>query len=1150
MIKMLRWLAVTACLLLAAGLSWAQVPLVPAGAVWKYLDKGINAGTAWRAAGFDDSAWASGPAKLGYGEGDEGTVVSFGPNAGAKYITTYFRRAFQAGNPAGFTGLNLRVRRDDGIVVYLNGTEVYRDNMPAGAVSYTTLAPVAAPDDGAVWQSATLAVSPLVAGTNLLAVEVHQSAASSSDLSFDLELSALTSTPAVVVTRGPYLQIGTPSSMTVRWRTSSATDSVVRYGASATALTASASDAALTTEHSVTLTGLNADTRYFYSVGSGSGTLAGGDANHYFVTAPSANSQRASRIWVLGDAGTGTAEQRQVRDAYASFAGTSTTHLWLQLGDNAYESGSDAEYQANFFDVYPDMLKRSVTWPTLGNHDTAQSTAPPSSLPYFQMFSLPTAGQAGGIASGTRNYYSFDYGNIHFVCLDSMASARSPGSAMLTWLQYDLAANTKDWLIAYWHHPPYTKGSHDSDNDIESIEMRQNVLPILESYGVDLVMAGHSHVYERSYLIDGHYGPSSTFTSTMKKNGGSGRPAETGAYTKPPGAASHKGAVYAVAGASGHTQQGGSLDHPAMFVSMLRLGSLVLDVNGPRMDVLYLTEAGTAADSFSLVKVAGGGNQPPSVSLTAPSTGSAFTAPATINLAAAASDSDGSVQRVEFWQGATLLGTATAPPYAYSWQGVAAGSYVLTARAYDNLGAVATSSPVTVTVAAGGGTSEETLIGKGSVWKYLDNGSNQGTAWRLVGFNDSAWASGAAQLGYGDGDEATVVSYGPSGSNKYITTYFRRLLSIGDPSQYSSLVLNLLRDDGAVVYLNGTEIARSNMPAGTVSSGTLASGAVAGADESTFYPYVISPQLLVGGTNVIAVEVHQAAADSSDISFDLELIGRRAGGGNEPPSVSLTAPSTGSAFTAPATINLAAAASDSDGSVQRVEFWQGATLLGTATAPPYAYTWQGVAAGSYVLTARAYDNLGAVATSSPVTVTVAAGGGTSEETLIGKGSVWKYLDNGSNQGTAWRLVGFNDSAWASGAAQLGYGDGDEATVVSYGPSGSNKYITTYFRRLLSIGDPSQYSSLVLNLLRDDGAVVYLNGTEIARSNMPAGTVSSGTLASGAVAGADESTFYPYVISPQLLVGGTNVIAVEVHQAAADSSDISFDLELIGRRAPR
>jgi hypothetical protein len=165
-----------------------------------------------------------------------------------------------------------------------------------------------------------------------------------------------------------------------------------------------------------------------------------------------------------------------------------------------------------------------------------------------------------------------------------------------------------------------------------------------------------------------------------------------------------------------------------------------------------------------------------------------------------------------------------------------------------------------------------TLVPAGATWKYLDNGSNQGTAWRQAGFNDSGWLSGEAQLGYGDGGEATVVGYGPSASSKYITTYFRLTFAVADPSLYSALTLSLLRDDGAVVYLNGSEIIRSNMPTGTITYKTRASSIVSGAAESKFFDFTLDPDLLVTGTNVLAVEVHQQVASSSDISFDLKLL--------------------------------------------------------------------------------------------------------------------------------------------------------------------------------------------------------------------------------------------------------------------------------------
>jgi len=161
-----------------------------------------------------------------------------------------------------------------------------------------------------------------------------------------------------------------------------------------------------------------------------------------------------------------------------------------------------------------------------------------------------------------------------------------------------------------------------------------------------------------------------------------------------------------------------------------------------------------------------------------------------------------------------------------------------------------------------------TLIPAGSLWRYLDDGSDQGSSWRSAGFDDTSWASGWAELGYGDGDEATVVGYGPSASDKYITTYFRHTFSVTDAWSVTDLTVRVLRDDGAVMYLNGVELPRSNMPDGAIDYLTPASG---NADETTFYEYALDGGLLAEGSNVLAVEVHQRSGGSSDISFDLEL---------------------------------------------------------------------------------------------------------------------------------------------------------------------------------------------------------------------------------------------------------------------------------------
>jgi hypothetical protein len=563
--------------------------LVPAGSTWSYLDDGTDQGTGWRAAAFNDAAWAKGPAQIGYGDGDEATVVSYGPNASAKYVTTYFRRTFSVSNSADFGSLSLRILRDDGAVVYLNGAEAFRTNMPTGPIGSTTLASATiAGADESVFVSAALSPSLLVAGSNVIAVEVHQSDPTSSDLSFDLELVGSSS---VTLTRGPYLQLGTPTSIVVRWRTSTPGVGAVQFGPSPGVVSGSAAETSAHTEHEVRLTGLVPDTIYYYSIGTPTTTIAG-DATFHFRTSPVPGTQRPLRVWVIGDSGTADANAAAVRDAYAASTGSRPTDLWLMLGDNAYTDGLDNEYQAAVFNMYPAMLRKNVLWPAYGNHDGYGSDSATNTGPYYDIFTLPKQGEAGGVPSGTEAYYSFDYSNIHFVELESFETDRSPTGSMLTWLQRDLAANTQPWVIAFFHHPPYSKGSHDSDNEIELVQMRQNALPILEHFGVDLVLTGHSHSYERSFLVDGHYGDSTTFSAAMKKDGGSGRPDASGAYQKPTyGMAPHEGTVYLVAGISGHTG-GGTLNHPAMYLSESVLGSVVLDVDGNRLDETFLDSTG------------------------------------------------------------------------------------------------------------------------------------------------------------------------------------------------------------------------------------------------------------------------------------------------------------------------------------------------------------------------------------------------------------------------------------------------------------------------------------------------------------------------------------------------------------------------------
>ncbi len=565
--------------------------VLPRHSTWKYLDDGSDQGTAWILPGFDDSVWLSGPAHLGYGDGDEATEVGFGPSSTDKFPTTYFRTTFEVADPSPYTNGRLELVRDDGAIVYLNGTEIARSEMAALGVDYLSLATSTAngsEEDVVVIFSVDPAL--LVTGTNTLAAEVHQRAPDSSDISFDLEL---TMAENEIVIRGPYLQRTRPDAVTLRWRTDSQTLGRLRWGAAPGSLTNTVDDNVDTFDHEITLTGLSPATQYYYDIGTPTHVFEGGDVAHTFTTAPPIGSTDPFRVWVVGDSGSSDSLAASVRDAFLAFNG-GVPDFWLMLGDNAYDAGSDAEYESALFDQYADVLQASPAWPTRGNHDDSLFT-------YWTLFTLPTLGEAGGVASNTESYYSFDWGNVHFLCLDSEGSSSAPGGVMWSWAEADLLATTQEWIVAYWHHPPYSKGSHDSDLEDDLIDMRENILPLLEDHGVDLVLNGHSHSYERSMLIDGHYEGGFTFEPCMVVDDGDGDPAGDGAYRTPVGP--HNGTVYAVAGSSGKLTDEGPLNHPVMVTSLLTLGSLVLDVDDRQLDVSFLDATGVILDTFRLEHV-------------------------------------------------------------------------------------------------------------------------------------------------------------------------------------------------------------------------------------------------------------------------------------------------------------------------------------------------------------------------------------------------------------------------------------------------------------------------------------------------------------------------------------------------------------------
>ncbi len=411
--------------------------------------------------------------------------------------------------------------------------------------------------------------------------------------------------------RPPYLQLVGRDRATLRWRSRYPTDAVVRWWPSA-----GPKDAALTwrsptraTEHAATLPGLEADTLYRYEVDLDGVTLADGEG-HRFRTAPGPESEAAIDLWVIGDSGMcgshdeGCEQAGRVRDAFVARAGPDAPQLWLLLGDNAYPHGTDWQYTRGLFQHYREVAARAPMWSVAGNHDFFSASSAEQSGVYFESFSLPAHGELGGVPSGTEAYYSFDWGPLHIVALDSQDTDRGAASPMARWLEEDLAAATDArWRIALLHHAPYSRGSHDSDDPEDGggrmIEMREVFNPILERHGVDLVLAGHSHGYERSVPLHGHYGVSTTFLSTTHRVGeGAGTPESP--YRKY-GGAGVPGTLYAVVGSASEASNRMKL-HPVMARSLPVPGSLWLRVSGDTLRGRFIGEDGEILDDFAMRK--------------------------------------------------------------------------------------------------------------------------------------------------------------------------------------------------------------------------------------------------------------------------------------------------------------------------------------------------------------------------------------------------------------------------------------------------------------------------------------------------------------------------------------------------------------------
>lgn len=394
-----------------------------------------------------------------------------------------------------------------------------------------------------------------------------------------------------------------------------------------------------------------------------------------------------------------------------------------------------------------------------------------------------------------------------------------------------------------------------------------------------------------------------------------------------------------------------------------------------------------------------------------------------------------------------VVGTTTAKEITVP--GSAAGDrfFVRSADSWGNRSA--STSAITPAAAA----STTTLLPTGSTWAYYFNGATAvGAEWKQSAFDDTAWKTGTAPLGFGAGPIATNIDV-PAGETRAVASYYRKKFTIAAGATFGEVTLTTRADDAVAVYVNGTEVGRSNLPSGTVTGSTYAQSAprtaTAVASPVTF---TVPVSALRVGTNQVAVEVHSMYKSTPDSSMD----------------VGITATS-GSNAPAPAT------------------------------------------------------------TSTP---------------LVANGATWSYYaDNTAAVPTDWKTSATATAAWKTGAAALGWGTGPIATNIDVA-AGATRPLTTYFRRAFTVNNAAAVTALSLTTRADDGVAVYVNGTEVGRSNLPAGTLTATTYALSAPSTATAvASPVTWSVPTSLLVDGTNTISVEVHSNYRATPSISMDLSL-------
>ena len=468
---------------------------------------------------------------------------------------------------------------------------------------------------------------------------------------------------SITLVRQPYLQQATHNSAAVVWATREAGTATLRYWTSGfnqplNAKTETRFFPASSTgmpfdyfQHESRISGLVASTVFNYDLFINQTDVSPGLVDQ-FTTAPAPGSGSVTFV-ALGDSGTLLPAQFQIANRIAG----DTFDLALHAGDIAYEDGTYKQFHDSFFNVYQPWLRSRPVYPCIGNHDDRTSFA----LPYRELYFLPEHGASAAFPDHSERYYSFDYGPVHFVVLDSERAFLDPArrQEQLNWLNADLAATTQPWRVVMFHRPSYSSGFHGSD-----LQLQQAFGPIFEQRGVQLVINGHEHNYER--LVPWRESGPQAVTYVVTGGGG---------------------AALRTVGQSAFTAVARSLHHYVRgTISGCQLTLQAVDVSGSVFDSYVLNRCNQANDAA-----------PPTVSITQPAAGTNVSGTTLVRVQAT---DDVRVEKVDLWIDGVLRTIDLQAPYEFSWDTTAGqdGAHTIQARAYDIAGNIVKTETRTVNV--------------------------------------------------------------------------------------------------------------------------------------------------------------------------------------------------------------------------------------------------------------------------------------------------------------------------------------------------------------------------------------------------------------------------------------------------------------------